>query len=71
MQEERFRFVIEIQKNERTFRVVCEEFGISRPTGNKWWRRYSEARVPQALEDLSRAAFKDSSPKCNNIFIRL
>jgi len=46
MEEERFKFVIEVQKNEKSFMTLCREFGISRPTGYKWWGRYSEARDP-------------------------
>lgn len=55
MEEERFKFVMEVQKNERSFMLICEDFGISRPTGYKWWNRYEDARDPEALKDLSRA----------------
>lgn len=55
MEEERFKFVMEVQKNERSFMSLCQEFGISRPTGYKWWKRYSDIREPRALKDRSRA----------------
>lgn len=55
MNEERFKFVMEVQKNERSFSAICQEFGVSRPTGYKWWSRYEEARDPEVLKDLSRA----------------
>ena len=40
---ERLIFVAEIQRSERSMTQLCEDFGISRKTGYKWWRRY-EAR---------------------------
>jgi len=55
MKTERFKFVLEVQKNERSFLTICREFGISRPTGYKWWKRYQEVRDPISLNDLSRA----------------
>lgn len=58
MEEERFKFVIEVQKNERSFRTICQEFGISRPTGYKWWKRYSAVRDPLILKDQSKAPHK-------------
>lgn len=58
MEEERFKFVMEVQKNEKSFMALCREFGISRPTGYKWWLRYSEARDPDILKDQSRAPQK-------------
>ena len=58
MEEERFKFIMEVQKNEKSFRMLCREFGISRPTGYKWWERYSEARDPRVLQDRSRAPHK-------------
>lgn len=58
MQEERFRFVMEVQKNERSFQSICQEFGISRPTGYKWWKRYSDDREPEVLRDRSRAPLR-------------
>lgn len=58
MEEERFKFVIEVQKNEKPFRTLCREFGISRPTGYKWWQRYSEDRAPSVLQDRSKAPHK-------------
>ncbi len=34
------RFVVEIQRGERSMRQLCEDFGISRKTGYKLWRHY-------------------------------
>lgn len=58
MEEERFKFVMEVQKNEKSFMALCREFGISRPTGYKWWERYSEARDAEVLKDRSKAPHK-------------
>lgn len=56
MEEERFKFVVEVQKNEKSFRTLCREFGVSRPTGYTtecmWCGRYSEARDPDVLSCL-------------------
>ena len=43
--------VMEVQKNERSFSEICEEFGVSRPTGHKWLKRYEEYRDPIAFMD--------------------
>ena len=55
MQEEWFRFVMELQKNERSFQSICRGFGIIRPTGYKWCQRYLDEREPEVLRDPSRA----------------
>lgn len=55
MKEERFKFVTEVQKNEKSFSACCRDFGIRRETNYKWWNRYKEIRDPVALENLSRA----------------
>ena len=39
---ERKEFIERIQQEEVSFSVVCREFGVSRPTGYKWLRRYAE-----------------------------
>lgn len=50
---ERMHFVLRLGKGER-MTDLCKEFGISRKTGHKIWKRYQE-RGPTALEDQSRA----------------
>jgi transposase InsO family protein len=52
--QERFRFVLEAHKGEKSIARLCREFGISRPTGYKWLRRYDEEPYPEALDDQSR-----------------
>lgn len=55
VKEERFKFILAVQKSESSFSQICDEFGISRQTGYKWWNRYSEVRDPVVLEDQSKA----------------
>jgi transposase InsO family protein len=40
VQEQRVRFVVAASRREKTFRALCEEFEVSRPTGYVWLRRY-------------------------------
>ena len=39
---ERFGFVCEVERGERTMSELCRVFGISRKTGYKWLERYRE-----------------------------
>jgi len=49
---ERIRFVVRLERGE-TMSALCQEFGISRKTGYKIWRRYEEGGA-EALYDYSR-----------------
>jgi transposase InsO family protein len=42
-EEQKVRFVVAATRGEKSLTALCEEFGISRPTGYLWWRRYREA----------------------------
>jgi len=42
IQEQRARFVVAASRGTRGFSTLCAEFGISRPTGYLWLRRYQE-----------------------------
>ena len=53
LMNERMEFVTRLSKGER-MTDLCEELGISRKTGYKFWRRYQEQGVG-GLEDASRA----------------
>lgn len=53
LMSERMEFVGRLSKGER-MTDLCEELGISRKTGYKFWRRYQEQGV-RGLEDASRA----------------
>ena len=53
VQGERIRFAVLAELGERPMAVLCREFGISRETGYKWWRRYQKRGVA-GLEERSR-----------------
>jgi transposase InsO family protein len=48
--EERRRFVLEVDQGVCTFSELCEEYGISRKTGYKWYNRFVEESF-EGLED--------------------
>ena len=48
--EQRLRFVEEASHRTRPFSVLCEEYGISRPTGYLWWKRYHDFGVRGLVE---------------------
>ena len=50
LKEQRVRFVVAASRREKPFRALCQEFGISRPTGYLWLRRYREAGVSGIAE---------------------
>ena len=52
--EERIKFVLNYFEGELSMSVLCREFGISRKTGYKILRRYTEGGF-EGLKDLSRA----------------
>lgn len=52
--EQRKLFIKECQQGNKTFTDICEEFGISRPTGYKWVERYA-IEGEEGLEGRSRA----------------
>jgi transposase len=43
VQEQRVRFVVAASRREKPLTQLCAEFGISRPTGSLWIKRYAEA----------------------------
>jgi transposase InsO family protein len=52
--EERARFVFELEQDESTMAELCRRYGITRPTGYKWWERYQHGGV-KGLEEVGRA----------------
>jgi transposase InsO family protein len=52
--DQRVRFLADWLRGGVSKRALCEAYGISRPTGDKWIRRY-EAEGVQGLADRSRA----------------
>ena len=52
--EQRLKFVIRAEKRQESMKALCEEFGISRPTGYMWLERYQSCERIQDLGELSR-----------------
>ena len=59
--DERIRFVLEVLEQDRSFSTVCREFGISRPTGYLWLRRYQESGSVLSLREHSRRPHRSPS----------
>jgi putative transposase len=51
--EQRVSFVLEVQKQEKSFAALCRDFSISRRTGYKWWERFRELGL-EGLGERSR-----------------
>ncbi len=51
--EQRVEFVVAAARKSKPFRSLCHEFGISRPTGYLWLRRYQRHGV-QGIAERSR-----------------
>ena len=54
VRSERIRFVVEALSGEETLSSLCRRYGISRPTGYKWLRRYREVGSLSELAEHSR-----------------
>ena len=52
--EQRMQFVIRAVSGKESLAALCREFGISRPTGYRWRRRYEQARSLTGLGEQSR-----------------
>ena len=50
VQDQRVRFVVAASRHEKPLGALCSEFGISRPTGALWIRRYAEAGLTGIAE---------------------
>ncbi|HEY3130253.1 MAG TPA: IS481 family transposase [Acidobacteriota bacterium] len=57
--EQRIEFVARALMDTESFSATCREFGISRPTGYLWLRRYHEVKSFSKLKEQSRR------PKCS------
>ena len=53
VREQRVRFVVAASRGEPSFSRLCEEFGVSRPTGRLWRERYRAGGV-EAIAERSR-----------------
>ncbi len=50
VQEQRVQFVVAASRREKSFTALCQEFGISRPTGMLWRERYQQAGLAGIAE---------------------
>jgi transposase InsO family protein len=57
--QERVKFVAACLKSDDSFSAICEQFGISRKQGYKWFQRYEEGGL-EALADRSRRPLSNS-----------
>jgi transposase len=51
--QQRVRFVVAASRQEKPLRQLCQEFGISRPTGYVWLERYQQYGLA-GMEEQSR-----------------
>ncbi len=54
VEEQRLQFVVRALSGKESMAALCREFGIARPTGYLWRRRYQEAGSFTALRERSR-----------------
>ena len=54
VEEQKVRFVVAATRQEKSFSALCQEFGISRPTGCLWRKRYQEAGLAGIAEHSRR-----------------
>ena len=54
VREQRVQFVIAAGRGEKSFTALCQEFGISRPTGSLWVKRYEQSGVSGIAEHSRR-----------------
>jgi transposase InsO family protein len=50
VEEQKVKFVVAATRREKSFTALCQEFGISRPTGCLWRKRYEEAGLAGIAE---------------------
>src|ERR1035438_10053699 len=54
VREQRMQFVVTAKRREKSFTALCQEFGISRPTGCLWVKRYQQQGVAGVAEHSRR-----------------
>lgn len=52
--EQRVKFVVRAAARQEAMTALCREFGISRPTGYRWRRRFEEVGSVTAVLERSR-----------------
>ena len=64
VREQRVRFVVAAYRREKTLAELCREFGISRPVGYEWLKRYRQGGVAAIAEGSRRP---QHSPRRTNV----
>jgi transposase InsO family protein len=59
--EQRVKFVVRAASGKECMATLCREFGISRPTGYRWWRRFQRAGSVTAMVERSRRPTRSPS----------
>jgi len=54
MGEQRVKLVVRAASGKERMSALCQEFGVSRPTGYRWWRRFQQAGSVTAIVERSR-----------------
>src|SRR5260370_24038572 len=54
MGEKRVKFVVRAASGKERMATLCREFGVSRPTGYRWRRRFEQAGSVTAVGERSR-----------------
>lgn len=54
LDEQRLRFVLRASAGQEEMAGLCREFGISRPTGYRWLKRFRDSERVEELRELSR-----------------
>lgn len=65
--EERIKFVAQALNSSVNFSRLCEIFGVSRPTGYRWLKRYAQTECFGGLAELSRRP--QNSPGQTEVFL--
>jgi transposase-like protein len=75
VREQRVRFVVAGLRRERSLSSLCQEFGISRPTGWLWIERYRAGGVEAIAERSRRPLYspRQTAPEleCQVVALRL
>lgn len=58
VEQERLEFVQRVLKKEKSKSALCREYGISRPTGDKWIKRFENG---EPLSDQNRRPFRTAN----------
>ncbi len=73
VRDQRVEFVVRAHQGQQSLSQLCAEFGISRPTGHLWLKRYREqgvigieehSRRPQHARARPPRRCRSASPSC-------